>query len=482
MPGRPAASAPDTTFVNSIAKYHDHPAEVGRTLRLAAPVILGQLAIFSMNFVDTVMSGRLPQKDIALAALGIGGAVWSALMMFTIGLLMAVQPSVAHLDGAGRKQEAAILTRQAFWIALMIALPYWAVCYFSTPLLQLFRIDPVIIPVSAGYLRAMSWGAPGICFIFLFRFFSEGSGHTHPTMMYGVVGALLNIPLNYILMFGHFGAPALGTVGCGIATSIVIWLQFVLLIVYLRTHHHYLPFELFSKFEAPRWPEIAALLRLGLPIAVSISIEGGLFVGAALLIGRLGPLPSAAHLIAINFSALLFMIPLGMASAVTIRVGNALGRQDPASARYAGVVGLLIVACLQCVNMTIMLLLPALIVGIYTDDAAVATVAVSLLFYAAVFQLPDGIQICATGALRGLKDTRMPMLYNLVAYWLIGMSLGYYLTFEAALGPAGMWIGMIAGLTVGAVLLAGRFLRRTTRLIQAAGGSAQPVLTTTDSP
>jgi MATE family multidrug resistance protein len=146
------------------------------------------------------------------------------------------------------------------------------------------------------------------------------------------------------------------------------------------------------------------------------------------------------------------------------------------------VVGLLIVVCLQCVNMTIMLLLPALIVGIYTNDAAVATVAVSLLFYAAVFQLPDGIQICATGALRGLKDTRMPMLYNLIAYWLIGMSLGYYLTFEAALGPAGMWIGMIAGLTVGAVLLAGRFLRRTTRLIQAAGGSAQPVLTTADSP
>jgi MATE family multidrug resistance protein len=271
-----------------------------------------------------------------------------------------------------------------------------------------------------------------------------------------------------MLMFGHFGAPAMGTVGCGIATSIVIWLQLLLLIVYIRTHQHYRPFGLFSRLEAPRWAEIAALLRLGLPIAVSISIEGGLFVGAALLIGRLGPLPSAAHIIAINFSALVFMIPLGMSSAVTIRVGNALGRNDAAAARYAGVTGLLIVACLQCVSMTVIFLFPSFIVGIYGGDAAVASVAVSLLFYAAIFQLPDGIQICATGALRGLKDTRMPMLYNLIAYWIVGLSLGYYLTFERALGPAGMWIGMIAGLTVGAVLLSARFLRRTEWLIHAA--------------
>jgi MATE family multidrug resistance protein len=471
MPGRLAAIASECP-VNSIAKHHDHPAEVRRTLRLASPVILGQVAIFSMNFTDTVMSGRLPNREVALAALGIGGAVWSGLMMFTIGLLMAVQPSVAQLDGAGHHKEAAVLTRQALWIALMIAVPYWGVCFFSAPLLRAIGVDNAIIPVSAGYLRAMSWGAPGLCLVFLLRFFSEGSGNTRPTMMYGIAGALLNIPLNYTLMFGHFGVPALGTSGCGIATAIVIWLQLGLLMAYMRSHHHYRPFDLFSGFEAPRRREIILLLRLGLPIAGSISIEGGLFVGAALLIGRLGPLPSAAHLVAINFSALVFMIPLGMASAVTIRVGNALGRGDPASARYAGLVGLLIVACLQCVNMTVMFLFPSLIVSIYTDEAAVAGIAVSLLFYAAIFQLPDGIQVCATGALRGLKDTHVPMLYNLVAYWVVGMSLGYYLTFAAGLGPAGMWIGMIAGLTVGAVLLTGRFLRKTTRLVQAAAPTA----------
>lgn len=468
MPGRFAAMAQDTTPVNSITKSHDHLAEVRRTLQLAIPVVLGQVAIFSMNFVDTVMSGHLPQKDIALAGLGVGGSIWSALMMFTIGMLMAVQPSVAHLDGAGRRLEAGALTRQALWIALFIAVPYWAVCYFSEHLLQLFRIDPVIIPVAAGYLRAISWGAPALCLIFLLRFFSEGAGRTRPTMFYGILGAALNIPLNYTLMFGHFGFPALGTIGCGYATAIVIWLQLGMVLSYLGMHHHFKPFELFHRIDAPRWREIASLLHLGIPIAVSVSLENLLFVGAALLIGRLGPLPSAAHLVAINFSALVFMIPLGMSSAVAVRVGNALGRKDPASARYAGIVGILLVAVSQCVNMTVMFVFPAQIVGMYTDDSAVAAMAVSLLFYAAVFQLPDGIQICSAGALRGLKDTKIPMLFNLVAYWLVGMSLGYYLTFSVGLGPAGMWIGMIAGLSVGAVLLTGRFLQRTSRLIRSA--------------
>jgi MATE family multidrug resistance protein len=436
-------------------------AEVRRTLQLALPVVVGQVAVFSMSFVDTVMAGRLPDRQLALAGLGIGSAMWSALMVFTIGVLMAVQPSVAQLNGAGRHPEAAAVTRQAYWIAALAALPFWTACYFSTPLLQLVRVDAEIIPVAAGYLRAMSFGAPAICFVFLLRFFSEGSGHTKPTMVYGLLGALLNIPLNYIFMYGKFGLPAFGAVGCGYASAIVIWLQLAMLVVYIRTHRHYRPFELFSHVAMPDWHSLRDLLKLGLPIAVAITLESGLFVAAAMLIGRLGPLPAAAHLIAINFSALLFMVPLGMGSAVTVRVGNAIGRGDLHAARYAGIVGMSIVVVGQCCNMVLMLVFPEYIVGLYTTDAAVAALAVSLLFYAGIFQLPDGLQICATGALRGLKDTRVPMFYNFAAYWLIGLSLGYYLTFSQQLGPAGMWIGMIAGLTVGASLMVGRFLHIT---------------------
>ncbi len=444
-----------------------HLAEVKRTLQLSLPVVIGQVAVYSMSFVDTVMAGRLPDRQLALAGLGIGGAMWSAFMVFTIGLLMAVQPSVAQLDGAGRHPEAAAVTRQAYWIALLAAVPFWAACYFSTPLLQLAQVNAQIIPVAAGYLRAISWGAPAICFVFLLRFFSEGSGHTKPTMFYGALGALLNIPLNYIFMFGKFGLPAMGTVGCGYASAIVIWLQLLMLVVYIHTHQHYKPFELFSHIAKPHWAELRDLLKLGLPIAVAITLESGLFVAAALMIGQLGPLPAAAHLIAINFSALLFMVPLGMGSAVSIRVGNAVGRGDLPGARYAGIIGMLIVVVGQCGNMVLMLFFPEYIVGLYTDDVAVATLAVSLLFFAGLFQLPDGLQICATGALRGLKDTRIPMLYNLLAYWVIGLSLGYYLTFHQQLGPAGMWIGMIAGLTVGGSLMVIRFLHITKRMLVA---------------
>jgi len=452
-------------MASSITKARNHPAEIRRTLHLAAPVMIGQLAVFSMNFVDTVMSGRLPNKDVALAALGIGGAIWSAMLMFTLGILMATQPSVAQLDGGGHRAEAGAYTRQVFWVALALSVPFWAICYFSEPILAGFKIDPVIIPTAAGYLRALSWGAPGICFIFLLRFFSEGTGYTRPTMFYGVLGALLNIPLNYVLMFGKLGFPAMGTVGCGIASAIVIWLSLFMLLVYVGWHKHFKPFALFSRLDAPDWSQIADHLRVSLPIAISIFVEGSLFVGAALLIGRLGPVPAASHIIAINFSALAFMIPVGLSSAISIRVGNAIGRKEPDAARYAGLIGIVIVLGFQTISASAMLIFPEIIVSIYTDDTMVAPLAASLLFYAAIFQYSDGIQICAAGALRGYKDTRVPMIYTIISFWIVGMTLGYYLTFSVEMGPAGMWIGMIAGLSVAAVLMLGRFQRSSMRLI-----------------
>jgi MATE family multidrug resistance protein len=452
--------------MNSITKARNHPAEIRRTLQLAAPVIIGQLAVFSMSFVDTVMAGRLPDQEIALAALGIGGAVWSSMLMFVLGTLMVVQPSVAQLDGAKLHHEAGAQTRQAFWIALALGIPYWLLCYHSEPLLTAFRIDPAIVPAAAGYLRAVSWGSPGLALVFLLRFFSEGSGNTKPTMFYGVMGALLNIPLNYVFMFGKLGFPAMGTVGCGYATSIVIWLQFLLLVGYIGTHRHYEPFALMSRFEKPEWPVIRDLLKVGIPIAAAIFVEGSLFVGAALLIGRLGPVPTAAHLVAINFSALMFMIPVGLSSAVSIRVGNAIGRRDLDAARYAGLIGLVIILAIQTMSASAMLLFPEAIVRIYTDDIAVATLAASLLFYAAIFQYPDGIQIVSAGILRGYKDTRMPVLYMVISFWIVGMTLGYNLTFKGQMGPAGMWIGMIAGLTVAAFLMLLRFQHTSRKRIR----------------
>ena len=221
-----------------------------------------------------------------------------------------------------------------------------------------------------------------------------------------------------------------------------------------------------SRLDLPDWRMIGSLLKVGLPIAVSIFVEGSLFVGAALLIGRLGPVPAAAHLIAINISALMFMIPVGLSSAVSIRVGNAIGRNEPDAARYAGQIGILIVLGFQTVSATTMFLLPGLIVGIYTNDLVVAPLAVSLLLYAAIFQYPDGLQIVAAGILRGYKDTRVPMIYMIISFWIVGMTIGYNLTFSREMGPAGMWVGMIAGLTVAAGLMLRRVSHTSKRLVR----------------
>jgi MATE family multidrug resistance protein len=315
-------------------------------------------------------------------------------------------------------------------------------------------------------MSALTWGVPAMCLLLLLRFFSEGSGYTRLTMYMGLLGVMLNVPLNYVLMFGKLGMPELGAQGCGYSTSIVIWVQLAVMFFYIRGHSHFKEFDLFGRWDWPQWALISKLLRIGLPIGTGIFVEGSLFVGAALLIARLGALPASAHLIAINYSALMFMVPLGLASAVTTRVGNALGRGEPEAARYAGLIGLVIMLFTQTLSASTMLLIPGFIVRIYTDDAAITTIAVGLLFYSAIFQYADGIQICAAGALRGLKDTVVPMFINILSYLVIGLSVGYYLTFNKEMGPAGMWIGMIVGLSFGAVLLLGRFLFKSRKLIR----------------
>jgi MATE family multidrug resistance protein len=315
-------------------------------------------------------------------------------------------------------------------------------------------------------MDALSWGAPAMCLLLVLRFFSEGGGNTRPTMYMGLLGVVLNIPLNYILMFGKLGMPELGAQGCGIATAIVIWAQLLMMFFYVRWRPHFRDFDLFGRWDWPQWEAILRLVRVGLPIGTAIFVEGSLFIAAALLIARLGALPASAHLIAINFSALLFMVPLGLASAVTTRVGNALGRGQPEAARYAGLIGLTLVLFTQTLGAATMLIVPEFIVRIYTNDPAITKIAVSLLFYSAIFQYSDGIQICAAGALRGLKDTLVPMFINILSYLVLGLSAGYYLTFNKAMGAAGMWIGMIIGLSFGAVLLLGRFLIKSRQLIR----------------
>ena len=440
--------------------------EVRRTLVLAAPLIIGQLTNFGMNFVDTVMAGRLGTVD--LGAIAVGSAVWSAGMLFTLGVLLAVSATVSQLDGAGRRAQAGEFTRQALWLALALAAGLITLALGAGPLMLALEVEEAVAELSMGYLRAIAWGAPAMALMLTLRFFSEGAGHTRPTMYIGLLGIALNIPLNWLLMFGNLGFPRLGAVGAGWATAIVLWLQLLLLIAWVAKRPQYRPFSVFGRFSAPNWREIIALLKVGLPIGFMVLMEGGLFVASALLIGTLGALPVAAHQVAMNYTGLVFMVPLGLAGAITVRVGNAIGRGDPEGARRAGLVGMGIALLFAVFSAAVILLFPEQIVRLYTADPEVIALGASLLLFAAIFQISDGLQVAAAGALRGLKDTRIPMLYSVLAYWVIGMSIGWWLTFRAEWGPAGMWVGILSGLSVAAVLLTARYLRLSRQLARAA--------------
>jgi MATE family multidrug resistance protein len=283
-------------------------------------------------------------------------------------------------------------------------------------------------------------------------------------MLLGFGGLLVLVPLGYALTYGIGGLPAMGAGGLGVASAIMMWAQALAFAAYLWRAPRFADLDLFTHFDRPHADTLRGLLRTGLPIGVTVTMEGGLFIATALLIGRLGEVPAAAHQIAINISALCFMVPMGVAEATTVRIGHALGRHDPSALRRAALAGYAIVLGTQALSALVLLTANDFVVGFYTADATVAALAASLLLFAAAFQFPDGVQVLSAGALRGLKDTRMPMLLAALAYWGIGMPVGAGLGLALGWGPRGMWVGLICGLSVAAVLLCARFWRSSRKL------------------
>ncbi len=443
--------------------------EIGATARLAGPIVGGQLAMTGLSFIDTVMAGRLSARD--LAAVAVGGSVWSATGLFFLGVLMALPPSVAMLAGGGRERRVGPLARQGLWLSLGLAAVAVAVVCNARPLLGAFAVEPEIVPVVVGYLRAIAWGVPAWFAYLALRFVCEGLGDTRPVLYFGLLGLPVNALGNWVLMYGKLGFPALGAVGCGYATAIVWWTQLAALALYVGLRPRFRRLHLLARLDPPRRAALGELLRVGLPIGVAIFVEASLFAMAALVIGSLGTVAVAGHQVALNFVAVTFMVPLGISMAATVRVGRAAGARDAAALRRAAGVGVGLAMAAQAVHAVVMVALPRRIAGLYTGDPQVIAAAAELLLLAAVFQLSDGLQASAAGCLRGLKDTRAPMGITLLAYWLIGFPLGYALAVGRGWGAPGMWIGLIAGLTLAALLLAARLYRVTNRF--AAYGGAK---------
>ena len=432
--------------------------QVKSLLRLGGPLIVNNLAVAGMQFADAVMAGRLGAD--ALAAVAVGGSVWFLGFSLCLGLLMAISPIAARHFGAGNYDLIGRYTRQGVYLGISYGVILILIAQFAiAPMLALIGIDPEFRDLTVGYVLAIMFGGPGIFVFLALRFTTEGVGHTRPIMFTSLFALSCNVLLNYILMFGKFGAPALGVVGCGAASAITMWLVALALAAYMFVSKHYKPFAIFARVAPLRISVLKEIVTLGVPIAITITAEAGLFSAVSILIGTRGTEITAAHQIAINFSSTMFMVPLALSSATTIQVGQLIGAGKSHSARVTGALGIVLCALFMAASAIFLLAFRDGVVSLYTDDVAVRSIAISLLLMAAIFQIADGVQIGAAGALRAYKDTRYPMIVNTFAYWVLAFPLAFLaaITFKAP--PNYIWAGFVVGLGVAAILLSLRYNR-----------------------
>ena len=437
------------------------PRDSRAILRLAGPLCVNNLVLAGMMLTNTLMAGRLGPGP--LAGVAVGGSYYQMFWLFGLGVLMSMSPLAAHAYGAGRDLEVGHRYRQGIWLALMLAVPLVALLACVVPVLTWFGTDPAAIPHAAGYVYAMCFGMPAMLVFLAHRYTSEGIGWTRPVMYTALVGLSTNIAGNLVFTRGAFGLPAFGATGCGIATALACWAMLITMHIYQRRHPVYQRFALFEPIGRPEPGMLREILGLGLPISGSVVSEGALFVVAALLMSTLGTTEVAAHQIALSYASLMFMIPLALHSATTIHVGHQLGRGDRVAGRNAGWSGIAMCGVVMSVSSIVVLLARDGIASAFTTDPVVHDLAVWLLLFVAAFQIPDGLQVGAAGALRGFKDAHVPMALNFTAYWLIGFPAAWWFGIHEHYGPSGIWAGLIAGLTACALLLIWRYAR-TSRL------------------
>ena len=431
-----------------------------------------QLAQMSMGVLDTVMAGRLSAVDLAGIALG-GNAMWPVMLMM-MGFLQAVTPTVSQLNGANRQKEVGEVVRQALWLALIAVVIIIAWIRNAEPFYHLMNVDPAAVRVSVPYLQATSWGVPAIMGYFVFRYLAEGMGYTRPTLLIACAALVLKVPLNFVFMYGLLGAPALGGVGCGVSTAIVMWGELIAILIVV-SQPRLRNTGLMDKFSWPDWQRIKPLVIVGAPIGATLFFEVGLFSLTTILLGRFGAEAVASHTIAMNIGGIIFMLPLALGMAATIRIGFNIGAEAPHLARRTAAVAMQASVAIALVAAVLVILFRHQAAAIYTTDAKVLQLAASLMLFVAAYQLFDDTQATALGALRGYKDTRIPMLVTMFGYWGVGLPIGCVLGFGwimEPLGVYGFWIGLVTGLAIVSALLNYRLwlVSRNDRLIQRLSG------------
>ena len=449
--------------MGNVSKFDPIPGEIvpswsvdlRRTFKLFLPIFLGSIATTAMSVVDTVMAGMA--GTVQLSGVAIGASLFLPCNLFVMGMTLAIQPTVAQLRGAGRTNEIAAKLHLTTVITLITAVIIGIImCFLPLCYKLMGDIDQEMVRVAQYYLYAVAVGMPAIALFNILRGYWEGLGNTVPTSVFGFIALFLNIPLNWIFIFGHFGMPALGGVGCGVATTITMYLCALAMLIYVlksKTYEHY---RIYQRWFALKSEEVKQFLHFALPLALSTTIEVTCFSLVAVLLSPFGPVTVAAHSVAMNVSSVIFMIPLAIASAATIRVGEALGAGHWNRAYRSSMGAYGIAAVFYVFSVLGVVLFHQEIIELYSSDPEVITLASLLLMYCAVYQLPDCMQVVSIGILRGFKDSKTIFAITVISYWVIGIPIGYtlaygYLTGEP-MAAQGFWIGFICALTCAFVL------------------------------
>ncbi len=436
-------------------------------LALGWPLVLTNVAQTALTTTDVIVLGRLGASSLAAATLGTN--LYMGLLMFAIGLVVATSPMMAAAIGRKRGvvRDVRRTFRQGLWTAVIVSLPCWLLLWHAEQILLLLDQEPQLAADARSFVHELQWGfLPALGFVALRSFVSALERPVWALLITGIA-ILFNISANWVLVFGHLGFPALGLRGSGLATTLSNTFMFVGLAVVVAYGRRFRRYHLFGRWWRPDWPRLVALWKLGLPIGITIAFEVMVFSAAVFLMGQFGTTAIAAHSIAIQIAATTFMVPLGLGQAATVRVGLARGAGDRDGVTRAGWTAFSLAIAFMAMMSVLIIVAPRLLIGAFIDadntvNAAVVETAVSFLLWAAIFQVADGAQVVSAGMLRGLQDTRVPMLYAGFGYWIVGLSLGVILAFKAGMGGVGIWIGLAAGLVVVACVMIRRWTRRET--------------------
>lgn len=429
------------------------------------------MAQTGMGVVDTLVAGTAGTLD--LAAVAVGSSVWLPLVLLVSGIMVALTPLTAHADGMEnlqkKREECRETLQQGLYLSLFIGIvAMFILLVFTVPLMQIMGVTENIQTPTKEYLDYIAYGLPAVAVYQAFRSYNEGLGLTKPVSIVALSALALNIPLNLLFVLGYGPVEAMGGPGCGLASLIIFYVAAIALGIYTFYGQPHDEVEPLKQYRKPHFGKIAEINALGLPIGLAIFVEVSLFCIIALLIASLGADTVAAHQITLNISTLVFMVPLSLAMALTVRVGQELGKRSAEGARLAWINGLQINLIFATFNAALLFFLNEFWVSFYTDDQEVAKLASWLLVFAAVFQFSDSMQVGAAGALRGYKDTFIVLMITIISFWLIGLPLGHYLglSSDAPMGAQGFWIGLIVGLSVNAILLLYRLSRVSQKTIQ----------------